>query len=197
MGNCKVKEGADCYYCPACGCEAEPIGKVAVAAKKAGIEWTYTPPTVEGYYWFIDRMYADEQPRIEYVRDYAGKMAIGNWWFGANCEENPTRYMWAGPLPNCPSVPKRFFKLTKKENNIAETQYFSGTNVFAEMYRILAVMMRENGHDDKDTYKRWWKAMHSGGAQKFEYNIDPVTSITVQEIAEAVYKYNVSAEELS
>lgn len=46
--------------------------------------WTTERPKKAGWYWFRNTAWPDEsEPRIIYVRDYAGHMAIGN------CEHGP------------------------------------------------------------------------------------------------------------
>lgn len=59
-------------------------------------------PTIPGWYWCykLNGKYEDATPQILYVRNYAGKLAIGN----AFIESMRDRYMWSDPLP-IPDVP--------------------------------------------------------------------------------------------
>jgi len=61
------------------------------------LTWEKKLPTEPGWYW-MRRDYGNErEPRIEYVRDYAGELAIGNSHLrGWTSLEH---YEWAGPIP--------------------------------------------------------------------------------------------------
>lgn len=44
-------------------------------------------PTGEGWYWVFSPEY-DDSPRIEYIRNYAGDLAIGNYRIVDSCRGN-------------------------------------------------------------------------------------------------------------
>lgn len=51
--------------------------------------WTKNRPTVPVWYWMQQEH--DDEPRIEKVREYGGKMCILNW-------EIPDSTNWSGPI---------------------------------------------------------------------------------------------------
>ena len=60
-------------------------------------EWKKGIPTRVGWYWKRNTLDKYDKPEVVHVRDYAGKLAIGNstlegWESMAKCE-------WAGPIP--------------------------------------------------------------------------------------------------
>ena len=59
--------------------------------------WKKGLPTKPGWYWFRNMQLEDDrEPRIYYVRDYAGKLAISNCTIKGwtSMEEG----QWAGPI---------------------------------------------------------------------------------------------------
>ena len=62
------------------------------------MKWFHGLPKETGYYWFRNTKIKDEwEPHIHQVRNYAGKLAIGNSYL-----ENWPRMEtgeWAGPIP--------------------------------------------------------------------------------------------------
>jgi hypothetical protein len=60
-------------------------------------EWKQKLPTETGFYWFRNLQREDEkEPRVVEVREYAGRLAIGNCTLDGwpKMEEGE----WAGPL---------------------------------------------------------------------------------------------------
>ena len=62
------------------------------------MKWKKELPTEEGYYWCRNLKHRhDSEPRILYIREYCGKMALGNSALeGWNQMEESE---WAGPVP--------------------------------------------------------------------------------------------------
>ena len=60
------------------------------------MKWTTEKPKVGGWYWMMKnrefQFEASSVPRIEFLREYSGKMCILNW-------EIPEHAKWAGPIP--------------------------------------------------------------------------------------------------
>lgn len=63
------------------------------------LKWTHEKPTEPGWWWWrnVKAKHEDDREAIIYkVRDYAGKLAIGN------CEIDGSSYVqgqWSGPIP--------------------------------------------------------------------------------------------------
>lgn len=62
------------------------------------------PPTEVGWYWLLS---PGEGPYIAYVRDYAGKLAIGNCSIVFYASDGT---LWAGPIPEPQMPPQEFVK---------------------------------------------------------------------------------------
>lgn len=59
------------------------------------MKWTRDLPTVAGSYWFRRKENAlDREPRVVEVRDYAGRLAMGN----STIDKDWPKAEWAGPI---------------------------------------------------------------------------------------------------
>ena len=66
------------------------------------MKWSKDIPTVIGWYWIKGESFGAEFLDIVCVRDYAGRLAVGNTM--VSLYNYGDKYLWAGPIPDRKSV---------------------------------------------------------------------------------------------